>query len=147
MSDGNGIRIFPWINLLCVLITYISGYIFVKWFAPSGCLARNIYGLIIILFITPLTYTRYRYGWQISMALSVLSLLTFTYYQRHNDHSFRHYPALIIAFLIWILACLFKTNFVIVGIAYIITLLVQQWSNHFKAWPPYYYALVYFTLV
>ena len=135
LSKGNGTMIYPWINLFCVIITYICGHTLLKWLEPNRSLPRNVYGLIILIFITPLTYSSYRYGWQIGMALSAISLLLFTAYQRHSDSLNNHYIYLVASLLIWIIACLFKTNFVIIGIAYILTVFIKTWSNHLKSWP------------
>lgn len=135
ISNGNGTIIFPWINLACVLITYLSGYIILKKLKSNDCLPRNIYGLIISFFIVPLTYSTYLYGWQLGMAFSALSLMVFSLFLLNwLDHRMR-FSQFLISLVLWIIACLFKTNYVIIGIAYVLTIICFIFTHqHKKSW-------------
>ena len=129
LTHGNAMMVLPWVNLLFVILTYGCGYSLLRMVKPHGFLSTNIYGLIILLCIIPLTYLSYPYGWQIGMGFSALSIL-FYVKSFNQTNILKSIGQTITSLIVLVIACLFKTNFIIIAIAYALTTLIHLFNHH-----------------
>ena len=116
LVTGNSWKfIFYFINIISVLVTFYIGYLITILMTNGSKYHGNIYAVISTLFIVPVGYVTYLYGWLIGLPFLMASLYFALKYLKE-----KRLLQIVFSMLMLLTSGLLKPNYVLAGIAIII---------------------------